>query len=120
MNQKWVHLHWSEYFWNTDSGLSEGRGTHLSITAETKRFLTENIDDICSLESHLFFICMCSIRILKILEVIGKISTHVKDLDDVAQYCKAQNANLVRYPEDKGARQKMAKKNWKFGIPWIS
>ena len=55
-----------------------------------------------------------------ILEAIGKISTHVKDLDDVAQYCKAQNANLVRYPEDKGARQKMAKKNWKFGIPWVS
>ena len=29
MNQKWIHLHWSEYFWNTDSGLSEGRDAHV-------------------------------------------------------------------------------------------
>ena len=32
-NQKWVHLHWSEWFWNVDSGLSEDLG---EVAEETK------------------------------------------------------------------------------------
>ena len=41
-----------------------------AITSSIFRILTEHIDKICSLESELFLITICYIRILKIIEVI--------------------------------------------------
>ena len=43
-----------------------------AITSKILRFLMEHIEKVCSLESELFLITICSIRILDIFEVIVK------------------------------------------------
>ena len=43
-----------------------------AISSRILRIVTEHIDKVCSLESKLFLIPICSIGILNILEVIGK------------------------------------------------
>ena len=46
----------------------------LNITSRILRILVEHINSICSLESKLFLISICSIRTLGIFEVIAKTS----------------------------------------------
>ena len=46
-----------------------------AIASKIMRILTEHIEKDCSLESKLFLISMCSIRIINVLEVIAKTSS---------------------------------------------
>ena len=45
-----------------------------AITSKMLKILTEHIEKVCSLESKLLLISICSIRILNILDVIAKTS----------------------------------------------
>ena len=50
------------------------RVEHFAITSIILRVPTEHIDSICSLESRLSFVFICSFGILNVLEVIAKTS----------------------------------------------
>ena len=70
----WASLfHWSgptevSLFWICDFRKSRFFG----ITSRILRLLMEHIERVCSLESKLSFISICSVRILNILEVIAR------------------------------------------------
>ena len=71
-----------EKAWSVDMVTDERRVEHFAtfeklvfaITYKISRILMEHIESICSLESGLIFMSICSIRILNILEVIAKMS----------------------------------------------
>ena len=68
--------------------MASGRVEHFAIfeklvfviTSRMLRILTEHIEKVCSLESKLFLISICSVRIFNILEVIAK-NTKCSTLD---------------------------------------
>ena len=98
---------WCGYWQYT--GIVSGRVEHFAIfekftiTSWISRIPMEHIDSICSLESELFFVSICSIRILYILKVIAKTSfsktSKYSTLVSAARYCTGwrwQSARRVR------------------------
>lgn len=51
-NQKWVHLYWSEWFWNVDSGLSEQLDEVEATTRDMNNNLVRNIEQKGARQKH--------------------------------------------------------------------
>ena len=83
---------------------------------EISRILTEHIYTICSLESQLNFVCICSIRILCVLKVIHQNRYPCRKLlasdDDDYQVDDDSNHNYERKREksSKDSHRKKSKK----------
>ena len=69
-----------------------------AITFKILKNLMEHIERVCSLESKLFLISICSIRILDILEVIAK--TSFSKIAKFSTLVPVAKCILDNYPEE--------------------